>query len=80
MRLHFHVEGQQLHISSPGLLVGESINYLDAQFTFSQEWEGLAKTAYFTCGDNSFAGYVDGDNQIKQGINLGPGAWTVHVK
>lgn len=48
MKLNFKVQGQKLElVSAPNCIVGNSINYLDAAFFFSEEWSGLTKVAFF---------------------------------
>ena len=55
MKLNFMVQGQCITLSSlPGCIVGENINYLDASFVFSREWEGTEKIAFFVCGEKSY--------------------------
>lgn len=79
VKLNFKVRGQKLELlSHPGTIVGGSINYLDAAFDFSSEWNGLDKAAFFRCGDKTFYALLKND-RIEQGIDLGAGVWEVHV-
>lgn len=80
MKLNFMVQGQCITLSSlPGCIVGGSINYLDASFVFSREWEGTEKIAFFVCGDKRHEALIGEDGCIREGINLGAGVWSVHV-
>jgi hypothetical protein len=45
--LLFSVSGQELSCQNAGMLASSSAEYLDAVFAFSEEWEGLMKTAVF---------------------------------
>lgn len=79
MILTFIVRGQVIKMSGPRRIVADTVNYLDAQYIFGDEWDGCAKVAYFSCGDNSYAAVLDYNNKIEQGINLGTGTWVMHV-
>lgn len=80
MKLNFMVQGQKIElISAPSCIVGGSVNYLDAAFIFSSEWDELVKTAFFTCGDKTYQTILNENDCVTKGINLGPGTWVVNV-
>lgn len=43
------IHGQVLHLANL-TIVEDTIDYLDAVFTFSPDWEGLSKWAHFQKG------------------------------
>ena len=45
--LYFAVTGQSLGIKSTNKPVADSINYLSADFTFTEDWKGTAAFAQF---------------------------------
>lgn len=47
MQLEFKVNEQTLTLMSKQSVVANSLNYLDAKFTFSEEWQDAVKTAVF---------------------------------
>lgn len=47
MQLEFKIEEQTLSLTSKQNVVADSLNYLTCKFTFSEEWNGLIKTAVF---------------------------------
>lgn len=73
------VKGQQLQLRTP-LIVADSINYITAKFTFDEDWEGRAVTAFFTQGDKTISAAVVNDEiTAEQGINLTAGTWEVKL-
>lgn len=48
MNIELSLQNQVLTRTDENVIVSDSINYLFCEFTFSAEWEGLAKTAQFT--------------------------------
>lgn len=73
------VKGQQLQLRTP-LIVADSINYITAKFTFDEDWEGRAVTAFFTQGNNTIsAAVVNNEITAEQGINLTAGTWEVKL-
>lgn len=73
------IQNQTLRISQDSLVAG-TINYLSAQFEFSDEWNGLIKWAHFSkMGENydvrlSNDGITAGDN-----LNLSAGTWAIYI-
>lgn len=47
VNVNFQVEGQHLKCLDKKIIASGSKNYLNAVFTFSQDWEGMCKTAIF---------------------------------
>lgn len=47
MVMQMRVEKQRLFLSGNQDVVADSQNYLEAQFRFSRDWDGIAKTAVF---------------------------------
>lgn len=73
------VKGQQLQLRTP-LIVADSINYITAKFTFDEDWEGRAVTAFFTQGDKTISAAVVNDEiTAEQGINLTEGTWELKL-
>lgn len=63
------------------LIAGDSINYLTAEFKFSDEWDGLVKYATFDNGTGELYQVDIVDNKIdaNAGLNLPDGWWDVSV-
>lgn len=49
--IHINVKGQIATVEETRILISNSKNYLNAIFTFSSDWDGMAKTAIFTRND-----------------------------
>lgn len=79
MLLTFMIRGQTIRMSGPQKIIADTVNYIDAQFIFSPEWEGLSKVAYFSCNDESYSVDIHYDDRIYGGINLSEGTWKCHV-
>lgn len=47
MQLDFNVEEQTLHLVSLKKVVADSVDYLTCKFTFSEDWDGVTKSATF---------------------------------
>ena len=45
--IRLHADDQTLVVEQSELLVSGSVNVYQVQFTFSDQWEGLDKTAVF---------------------------------
>lgn len=73
MNLSFEVTNQLIRRTDKNTVVADSKNYLYAQFTFSDEWQG-AKTAIFKHGGEKYRVLLENDmclvpwEVIKQGI------------
>ena len=73
------VHGQVLHLANL-TIVEDSIDYLDAAFTFSPDWEGLSKWAHFQKGETIYdVALVEDRIERKQHLNLDQGTWEVYL-
>lgn len=61
-------------------VVADSNDYLQASFSFSEDWDGFVKVAHFHKGDESYD-YILHDDKIEQDahLNLGKGTWEVYL-
>lgn len=50
MQLAFAIENQNIRRTDDNVVASDSVGYLFANFVFSEDWEGLTKTAFFTSG------------------------------
>lgn len=48
MRLLFNIDHQHISVTRGQSVVSDSVRYLTAQFGFSEDWDGTAKTAIFS--------------------------------
>lgn len=73
-----YINKQSLRIGQ-NLVVTGTIDYLEAEFHFTNDWTGLQKWAHFTCSDKDFKILLDDDDRITQDkhLNLTTGTWTV---
>ncbi len=72
------IKGQAIE-TAESVIVAESFNYLKAQFIFqTNAWNGLIKTAYFTCGNTTHSVELD-ENNIAFPLHLSAGEWSVCV-
>lgn len=62
MELQFSINQQHIKRIDNENVVADSRNYLKARFTFSDEWNGLIKTAVFTHGENTYNAILDAEN------------------
>ena len=75
----FKVKNQKLECLYDGI-VADSINYLDAVFLFSEEWNGLQKYAHFANGDKKYEMIIiDDEIRAERGLNLTEGIWKVNL-
>ena len=79
--IKFVVTHQQLDVAIP-LVVGGSVNYLEADFKFlTPDWDGCAKIANFSLGSDSYDFILEGDKiPAEAGLNLSAGMWTVYLR
>lgn len=56
-----HAEKSTLELKEKELLVSGSVNIYKAQFTFSEEWDGLSKTAVFRAGKKAISVILEED-------------------
>lgn len=57
-----HANKSKLELKEKELLVSGSVNIYDVQFTFSEEWDELQKTAVFRCGKKAVSVLLTEDN------------------
>ena len=81
--MKFKVIGQLLKIVTVETIVSDSIDYLEAQFSFSADWAGTTKIAHFSCEyeDISYDVPINSSNQIvkSSNLNLSAGTWKLYV-
>ena len=51
--LSFSVSAQRIELTDAAMLVAGTVNEYTARFTFDADWDGLQRTAVFSCGDIS---------------------------
>ena len=77
------VAGQTLSVCPVQNLAEGTVNAICAEFTFSSEWRGLAKTAFFMRGnDGPYQAPISSDGTIAAAaghLNFGAGLWKVSV-
>ena len=61
----FSVKNQKLTPTSKVMVVADSQDYLFAQFSFSEDWNGVKKLAQFTRGENRFRLLLDENGAVK---------------
>ena len=65
MVIQFKVNEQKLSLLSNPWIVGNSYNYVNCQFSFSDDWDGLPKTAIFTNGSREYPVTLNRSDQAK---------------
>ena len=73
------VQNQNLTVTIPTPVVGDSVNYISAEYYFSDDWDGVMKIAFFKDIDNNviYTVALDGDKiPAEYGVNLTPGKWA----
>ena len=75
-----YIRGQKLLLDPPEL-ASDSRNFLEAEFCFTgRDWDGYAKTAYFTSGDKALAiALIDDRISPDMGLNLTAGDWELKL-
>lgn len=70
---------QQLRINNAHV-VADTIDYLEAEFAFSDDWDGLTKWAHFANGDTVYDIPLTDDCIRKEDhLNLSAGVWKVYL-
>lgn len=59
MKLLFNIANQQINQVNSQCVVSDSVNYLYAQFFFSDDWDGFEKTAVFTGSDSAYTALLN---------------------
>lgn len=65
MVIQFKVNEQKLSLLSNPWIVGNSYNYVNCQFSFSDDWDDLPKTAIFTNGSREYPVTLNRSDQAK---------------
>lgn len=61
-------------------LVANTIDYITAEFSFSEDWNGLSKWAHFTQGETTYDVFLVDDKIPEQAhLNLSEGDWIMHL-
>lgn len=77
--LKFAVCGQALAVMQP-VVAADTIDYLEATFMFSSDWDGAVKVAHFRQGNNVYnVSLVDDKIRKEDHLNLSAGRWWVSV-
>lgn len=78
--INFYIDGQKLSVYGQPFMAGDTIDYLEAAFVFSSDWDGLTKTAHFKLGNTSYDIILTDDRIRKEDhLNLAAGVWQVWV-
>lgn len=79
--IRFNVVGQHLERCDDTIIAGGTIDYLEAKFIFSAEWNGRVKTALFRSGIESYEVVLDENDMITRDkhLNLSEGIWKVNL-
>lgn len=76
----FTVDKQQLRKITNYSIVSDTVNYLEFEFTFSADWDGVKKYAQFTHGESTHeVEIVDGVISASSEVALSPGEWGIKV-
>lgn len=82
-KFYYNVYQQRITVTPPCGLVGDSINYLSADFIFSEDWDGLYKVCYFAEKPEENVPYQvplqDDTIRADMHLNLWPGTWYTWV-
>ena len=75
------INAQNLKIADT-ITAADTYNTLTAKFSFSKEWSGLEKIAYFRKSEGESYPFVLEDDCIpaRAGLNLGEGEWEISIR
>lgn len=77
--LYGEIDRQRLKITKTHV-VADTIDYLEAEFVFSDDWNGLEKWAHFANGENVYDIPLTDDCIRKEDhLNLSAGVWKVYL-
>lgn len=81
MKLTFDIKNQIITRTDISRVIANSADYLEAEFSFSSDWDNLTKVAHFKNGNVVLDVPLD-NNEIKadKHLNLGVGTWKVSVE
>lgn len=78
-KFYFDVDGQKLNVEYEKT-VSDTVNYLNAAFHFSDDWDGLSKYAHFHNGTTVYDMILINDCiTAERGLNLSAGMWHVNL-
>lgn len=79
--LEFCVDKQKIKRTDNDVIVANSVEFLEAEFNFSNEWSKMEKTAIFTNTIGSTSMLLNNKNRIESeaGLNLIAGSYVVSV-
>lgn len=80
-QLCFTIKGQELLISTPKVIVSDTVRYIHAKFLFNDEWKGLKKWAHFENKGTIYDFLINENDEITvdQHLDLMDGRWSVSV-
>jgi hypothetical protein len=80
MELKFQVKNQRLYLQTVNKVVADSVGYLTAAFSFTDDWNGAVKIAQFTRGTTTTnATLVDNKCTVPTAVLSGEGEFFVSV-
>lgn len=84
MKITFDVKNQILSRTDRQSIISNSMDYLEAEVTFSEDWNGLEKNMSFVSGDTVYTFVLNQDGDVwkiakNQHLNLGNGTWKASV-
>lgn len=79
MNLEFNVEHQHLERIDDNVIASDSKNYLIANFIFSEDWNGLVKTALFRKNGHSYGVILENDSCVVPWEVIKPGTTYVSL-
>lgn len=81
MELIFEVKNQRLHLMTVNKVVADSVGYLTAAFSFTDDWDGTIKIAQFTRGTTTTNVTLDGYGKctVPTSVLSGEGEFYVSV-
>jgi hypothetical protein len=80
MDLRFQVKRQKMTRLDGAYIVSDSKNYLCAEFSFSEDWEGKIKTAIFEQGNTVYHVVLENDRISAEKMPVfSAGVWKVSV-
>lgn len=79
--LEFCVYKQTIKRMDKDTIVAGSVDYLEAEVHFSNDWAGYTKTIVFTSATSTIPIVLDANNKVTadDSLNLTAGSWVVSV-
>lgn len=79
MQIKLTIKGQKLAVCQE-TIAEQTIDYLEAEATFSSEWNGLTKFVHFTKGEENYVIMLENDKITKDmHLNLSKGEWIISL-